>query len=379
MRQLEETMTLYDCPTPSVVLDKNKLIGNIKHMQEKARANRVQLRPHVKTHKCSAIAALQMKHGATGITVSRPAEALAFLRHGMRSITVAYPLLNQREVEELLHKARTHNARIRFIVDSKEGIDVLIAAAPKEPVDVFLKIDVGLHRCGVAPNSPDVLLLATAIHNSPVLNFTGILSHAGHAYAALDNSAIVRIAQQEFLVLAGVRKQLEEAGIPVREVSAGATPTILAVETFDGLTELRPGNYVFLDATQIRRGICTNTDIALSVLTTIISKNRDYYIIDAGSKTLSSDLGAHGMTAMTTYGMAWTLDSFPRQQDALPIVRLSEEHGFIERLNTDLNIGTRLRIIPNHACPVVNLAAQLYVANDNDVVNIWPVDARNAH
>lgn len=379
MRHLEQATTLYDCPTPSVVLDKDKLINNIKHMQEKARSSRLQLRPHAKTHKCSAIAALQIKYGASGITVARPAEAFAFLKHGIRSITVAYPLLNRRDVEELLHKARIHNAQIRFIVDSQQGVDVLVAAKPKEAIDVFLKIDVGLHRCGVAPTSPEVVTLASAIHASPALHFAGILSHAGHAYAALDHSAIVRIAQQELLILADVRKQIEAVGIPVPEVSAGATPTVLAIETFEGLTELRPGNYVFLDATQMRRGICTNTDVAISVLTTIVSKNRDYYIIDAGSKTLSSDLGAHGMTAMTTYGMAWTLDSYPKLQDALPIVRLSEEHGFIERLNTDLSIGTRLRIIPNHACPVVNLAAHLYVVNDKNIVTVWPVDARNAH
>ena len=159
----------------------------------------------------------------------------------------------------------------------------------------------------------------------------------------------------------------------MREVSVGSTPTVLGCESFEGMTEIRPGNYVFADATAVRLGVATFNDVALSVLTTVISANDRYFIIDAGSKVLSSDLGAHGTGGNAGYGLGFRIDDLSREP--LRVVRLSEEHGFIER-EGDLPIGTKLRVIPNHACPVANLAERLTVVSNDEVVDQWAVAAR---
>lgn len=374
-------MHINDCITPCLLADRTLLLRNISAMQEKAHRHGLRLRPHIKTHKCFALARLQMEQGAVGITTSRPDEALRFISHGFSSVTVAYPLLSSTLVNSLFETARQHHAHVSCIADSREGVELLDTLSRQRTIriPVFLKIDVGLHRCGLRKDDAELPVLARLIADSPSLDFAGLLSHAGHAYAASGPDAIRAIAREELEILCHVRANLERQGYEVPQVSAGATPTILAANTFDGLTEIRPGNYVFLDGTQVRLGLCTPDEVALSVLATIISRNNDYYIIDAGSKTLSSDTGAHGVALHQDYGSAWSPDTFTLQGEELPVVRLSEEHGFIQRGDTNLPVGSKVRIIPNHACPVVNLASRLVLTDNDTVTDIWHVDARNRH
>ena len=155
----------------------------------------------------------------------------------------------------------------------------------------------------------------------------------------------------------------------------GSTPTVLAAERFDGITEIRPGNYVFMDRTPLRLGLVRRAQIALTVLATVISRNADFLIVDAGSKTFSSDGGAHGAAAADGFAVGWPLERFGAAGQVRMLVRLSEEHEFIPRHGPDLPLGTCLRFIPNHACPVVNLTDRL-VVRDGDGVQVWPVDAR---
>jgi len=172
-----------------------------------------------------------------------------------------------------------------------------------------------------------------------------------------------------------VARRLETAGVSIPEISVGSTPTVLAAERFDGITEIRPGNYVFMDRTPLRLGLATQAQIALTVLATVISRNDDFLIVDAGSKTFSSDAGAHGSPAADGFAVGWPLERFGETGQERVLVRLSEEHGFISRRGTDLPLGACLRFIPNHACPVANLARSLLV-RDDDAVEEWPVDAR---
>lgn len=168
-----------------------------------------------------------------------------------------------------------------------------------------------------------------------------------------------------------VKARLEEDGVAVPEVSVGSTPTELSRESFEGITEIRPGNYVFLDRTQLRLGVCQEADCALFVLATVVSANDDYLIVDAGSKTLSSDAGAHGSGAPGS-GLAVPLRGGP----GLELVKLSEEHGFLRRDGRDLQVGERLLILPNHACPVANLADELSVVDTAGGCREWKVEAR---
>jgi D-serine deaminase-like pyridoxal phosphate-dependent protein len=368
--------TIDQLETPQVLVDRERLIANLDRMQQIADSHRVRLRPHIKTHKSIDIAQLQLERGAVGVTASKAEEALVFIQSGkVPSVTVAYPLIDVMKIERLITDSQRHDVELRLVIDSDAGVTAAAAAAQRcgSRVRGFVEIDVGLHRCGVSEDDPRLLPLVTRIAAEPHLEFVGILSHAGHAYAAGERDELVQIATQECAILNRVRARIENSGVAVHEVSVGATPTALASETFDGLTEMRPGNYAFLDATAVRLGIARWENVALSIVATVVSANDHYWIVDAGSKVLSSDLGAHGTANTQSYGVAFT----PVSANPLRIARLSEEHGWIERSgDANLRIGDRVRIVPNHACPVANLADQLVVVSGSNVVAHWPVTAR---
>ena len=363
--------------TPAVIIDRAVLDQNIGAMQTLARTHGLNLRPHIKTHKCLAIARRQMAAGACGITAAKVDEALTFIRDGIPSVTLAQPLMTGSKVDRLIAAAREHNCDLRFIVDSRDGLELLAGRASEGRFipGVFIKIDVGLHRCGLRPEDPTIMALADSIHRDPRLVLTGLLSHAGHAYGAPDRQTVARIAEDERRTMVALSCRLRERGLTVPEISVGATPTVLAAERFDGITEIRPGNYVFMDRTPLRQGLVAQDRIALTVLTTVISQNADYLIGDAGSKTFSSDLGAHGTGSDGGFGLGWPLDQFGKDRRPLSLVRLSEEHGFFKQTSGHHALGTCLRVIPNHACPVANLARTLLVL-DADRIEEWPVEAR---
>lgn len=184
------------------------------------------------------------------------------------------------------------------------------------------------------------------------------------------------MAREECAILNRVRQRLEEAGIRVAEVSVGSTPTAIASDAYEGITEIRPGNYVFLDRMPLGLGLIDRSQIALSVLAMVVSANDEYLIIDAGSKVLSSDLGPHGMQGIEGYGVAYPVADFDSGKNGLTVVRLSEEHGFLRRNGFDLPVGSLVRILPNHACVVANLADHYLVLGKEATPVQWPVVAR---
>ncbi len=369
---------LEDIETPCVVVDYERLLANIRLVRDKADEHRLKLCPHVKTHKCIEIARLQMDAGAYGLTASKTDEALVFMAAGAPLITCAYPIVSAAKLDRLFAGAGEYGPELRLIADSAIGVEVLAKAAARHEItpEVFLKIDVGLHRCGVRENDPALVRLAWRIFEAPELEFAGILSHAGHAYGAVDSEAVREIANEECAIMNRVRETLEKNSINVPEVSVGATPTVLAANDFDGITEIRPGNYVFMDLAALRLGLIERHQAALSVLSSVVSVNPEYFIIDAGSKTLSSDVGAHGAGRGRGYGLAFALQEYAEQGEGMVVARLSEEHGFLERAGHSLVVGDRLRIIPNHACAVVNLTDSLTVLRQDEPPLIWPVTAR---
>ena len=248
-----------------------------------------------------------------------------------------------------------------------------ITAAAEAPVEVLIKIDVGLNRCGVDPVSTSAVKLARAIRANPSLVFAGIISHAGHAYRSAGPDEVRVIAEAERATMRAVSARIAAAGIPVPCVSVGSTPTVWLAKHFDGITEIRPGNSVFMDLTQESLGVAARSDLALSVVTSVVSVNSRYAIVDAGSKVLSSDRGPHGSTRLAGYGLALRLAD---GTDQMPVVALSEEHGFVEHQGRHIAIGERLRILPNHACTVVNLAHSLIAIDASGQLAYWPVDAR---
>ena len=370
--------SLLELETPHILLDQGRLQANIQLIQNIANTRGVNVRPHIKTHKCLELARQQIMAGAVGITASKVDEALVFINNGIRSVTVAYPLVVASKLDRLIAAALAHDVDLRLIVDSPAGVVAIAKTAEKhqKQISIFLKIDVGLHRCGLAEDDPSLVELVQKIVQEPALNFLGLLSHAGHTYGAEDADAARKIAQEECEILMRIQKNLESVGIEVSEVSVGSTPGTLASDSYDGITEIRPGNYVFMDRMPLRLKLIELNQIALSVLATVVSQNSDYFIIDAGSKTLSSDKGAHGMSGMEGFGLAYPAERFEDKDYEMIVAKLSEEHGFVIRKDFDLEIGAKLRLIPNHACVVANLLDTYTVLNDGHITEHWDILAR---
>ncbi len=377
-----------------MLVDQTRLDANLRHMQGKAQTQGVALRPHAKSHKSGQIARLQLAAGAVGLTVATVEEACAFLAAGVPSVTMAYPQPQVARLERCMALAAAKAAELLFVVDGLLVLTALAEAAAKHPCPaltdgdsrwgVFLKVDVGLGRCGVAPESGVLVELARAVSRCAGLRFAGILSHAGHAYAAGDAQGVRAIAGDEILKMALARMRLQDAGFHPPVVSVGATPTALAAESFAGVQEIRPGNYIFLDLQAVRLGLATLDDPALWVVATVVSRNWKYCILDAGSKTLSSDAGPHGLALAPSpdedaprHGLAFPLHpESPGDAEGYPIVKLSEEHAFMVHHGIGPRVGEKVRILPAHACSVTNLTEHLTVAFPDGRLESWPVLAR---
>jgi D-serine deaminase-like pyridoxal phosphate-dependent protein len=352
-------------------------------MQDKANKHHVKLRPHIKTHKCAEIARLQMDQGAHGLTCAKSSEAITFLHAGFKNILVAAPIFSESKLEYLLKEFKEHDAILSLVFDHPLNLKPIMNAAKKIGYipNVYLKVNVGLDRCGINENEKDKLdYILNVIHDTKHVHFIGILSHAGQSYGCGSKEQIREVIEQELKIMTNMKSKIE-IRVPCPEVSIGSTPTCLLSEKFDGITEIRPGNYVFMDRLPLRLGLINVKDVSLMIVGTVVSTNDKYVIIDAGSKVFSSDKGAHGTSGDDTYGLVNIASSFP---DGYPyrLTKLSEELGWIEVVSGEgaeqnqLTIGNRVRIVPNHSCPVANLAKELVIIQHTQVVGRWDVIAR---
>lgn len=335
--------------TPYIEVDAQRLEQNLQQMQRKADAAGVTLRPHIKTHKSVWIAQRQLASGARGVTVSKPGEGISFIQGGIRDLLLAYPIVQAQSVAELLHLAVRHQAKITLIADALHGVKAIADAWQQQPgsdLAVAIKVDVGLHRIGVDPHTDQAVVIAQALREKG-LPFAGLVSHAGHAYGAGNPAAIADIARQEAAMMQQLQTKLQTAGFTACPLSVGATPTALAAEIAPCIDEIRPGNYALLDLTACRLGLSRVDQLALSVITWVVAVNAHYAIIDAGSKMLSSDKGPHGTNA-SGFGIA--VDAAGQTYE---ISKLSEEHGFLLCENHRPEVGSLLRIFPNHSCAVM--------------------------
>lgn len=372
----KDTTSVFDLPTPTVVVEEEIVLANIARIAQLAHAGDVKLRPHVKTHKSIRFAREQLTGGASGITAAKPSEAMVFIEAGIQAVTLAYPLFDPGVVHALLVAALNHGTQLRLIADSHETVAAAARASHELGVrtDVQLKVDVGLHRCGVDPISEAAIQIARAIAGDVNLRFAGLLSHAGHAYGAANAAQVRKIASEERTTMDALRERLEAAGIAVPQISVGSTPTVLLNAGFDGISEIRPGNYIFMDRTQVSLGAARPQDVALTVISSVVSTNQHFAIIDAGSKVLSSDRGAHGSERMAGFGAVTRLDD--PSDEPFVVSRLSEEHGFVPHEGRRLTVGEKLRIVPNHSCAVMNLANSFSLLDASGRCEILPVDAR---
>lgn len=368
-------MRIIDLRTPAVLVDVHRLRANIKAMQATADANGLRLRPHAKTHKSPTIACWQIEQGAVGVCCAKLGEAEVFADAGIDDIRLPYPISpsNADRVVRLMDRVA-----LSIIVDLTEVAREWSAAMRRagRTLDVLVKVDVGFHRCGIDPERPDAADFVAEVGSLPGLRLKGLLSHAGHAYQAGSDEEMRAIADEELRLLQQVACAARQKGAVIDEISVGATPTarFSAGLGGKGLTELRPGNYVYFDRTQVSLGSAALADCALTVLATVVTKHKDRVIFDCGSKTLSSDLarGASG------YGLVFADLDATAPDDGLRIERLSEEHATVRVLNasTRLEPGDRVRVLPNHSCVVSNLVDEVVLVDGEEVVDRLPVAAR---
>ncbi|SHK32470.1 alanine racemase [Rhodothermus profundi] len=379
---------LEQLPTPAALIDRTRLLKNLRAMQQRAAQEGVALRPHVKTHKSPDLARLQQEVGAVGITVATVDEAEAFVAAGFTEVRLAYPTVGADRYERLL--PLMERARLSFCLDTPEAIREASAffAERGRQARVLLEVDTGFGRTGVRwDDARHLVACARLIQESPGLRLIGLLTHAGQAYHGPQSGespidALRRVAAEERDRLLAAAVVLHQAGLATPgqlELSVGSTPTAhyFTNRTEQGfrITEMRPGNYVFHDAMQVALGSCTLDDCALTVLARVVSRKPDgrggwWVFLDAGKKALSTDQG-YG-----TQGYGLPLYR-PASRTPLPharIARLSEEHGWMHvRGGTTLQIGDRVQIVPNHACLVAPLLRRFYVVEGDEVVAEWAV------
>ena len=368
-----------DLVTPCLLIDKNRLLVNIERMAQKANENGVALRPHIKTHKCMEIAEIQREHGAEGLTVSTLDEAAIFADAGFNDITYAVPITSNKISAALAVSDRTE---LKLLVDSQFSIKVLNDRYREfgAIADVLLKVDCGYHRCGVNPQSNSSIKLVQRIVDSSHLRFRGILTHAGHSYATRNSRQIEEIAHQEQQVMVDFANKLESENKNFKPevVSIGSTPTMsLSKYIMEGITEIRPGNYVFYDYSQVMLGSCKPEECALTVVASVVGKYNDHLVIDAGATALSKDLGLIDKEGKQQFGKVYSNldgDSF---QTSLSIESLSQEHGKVGFKDpssvADIEISSMLRILPNHSCLTANLHDYYFILDDSEIVDKWQI------
>lgn len=339
--------------TPALLVDLDRLEDNIAAMADQARRMGLSLRPHFKTHKSTAIARRQLAAGAVGITVAKLDEAEALIDDGIDApILLAFQVVAAPKVDRVVRLAA--KGSLTVAVDSAAGAAVLArtAAAAGLRLDVWIEIDSGLRRCGVLP--AEAPALARKVAELEALRLTGMFTHAGQSYGARDVIEVEAIAATETRSVIDAAQATRAIGIPVETVSAGSTPTARFLDGGTGLTDMRPGTYVFNDELQVALGTTGRDRCALTVAATVVSRPAaDRAVIDAGSKTFGLDRGAHSTSPLTEFGRLLDVDG--------SLVRLSEEHGVLQ-IPTDsaLAIGKRIRVVPNHVCSVSNLGRQFY-------------------
>jgi D-serine deaminase-like pyridoxal phosphate-dependent protein len=349
-----------DIITPVAVVDEEIVGRNLARMAKLAADHNVNLRPHAKTHKSAYMAQRQMAHGAVGLTCATFTEAEVFANAGVDDLLIAHPPVGRPKLERLAALAK----RVKRMAVSLD--DVGIAKSLPESVEVLWEVDPGQHRIGTAPGEPTVKAVQELIRAIGPERFRGLITHGGHVYAATNQHERQIAADQESEAVTGTAELLRRTGIEVRELSVGSTPTAgLALRA--GITEMRPGTYIYGDANQVALGSQRLEDCALVVVASVVSTPAsDRAVVDAGSKALSADLRVAGLG-----GFGVVLG-----REDITVARLSEEHAVLTApLRIGLAIGDRVAIIPVHACTTVNLHPALLLATAGGETRLLGVDA----
>jgi len=341
--------------TPVPVVDLDIVEHNLAKMQAYCDSHGLNLRPHIKTHKIPAFAHRQVELGAKGITCQKLGEAEVMIDAGLDDVLISYPLIGAAKADRLA--ALSRRAKMRVAVDSVLAVETVAAAARESnvPIGVLVEFDSGNRRTGVV-SVEEALALAIAIEKSPGLRFDGLMT-----YPSTEATAAF---------VADARDSFSRAGIAIAMVSGGGTPNAWQAHRIAGLTEVRVGTYIYHDRATVAAGAAGFDECALHLHATVISRpTADRAVIDAGSKSLSSD----GIDP--AFGKGYGL--IRGYEDAV-IERLNEEHGVIDvsRCNRKPQVGERVQILPNHVCVVSNLHDEIAVSRGGMLLDTRRVEAR---
>lgn len=354
--------------TPQLIVSEEILQRNIAAMSSFARSINVKLRPHIKTHKSLEIARLQIAAGAIGISCAKVGEAEVMVNEGgIDDVLLAYPIIGDIKYERLV--PLMEKARLSVAVDSTAAIETIARAMTKHErtIDIYLEVNTGQNRSGVMWGD-EAVSFAQQIDKHPNLRMTGIMTHEGHvAFVNPEQiAAEAHAAGEKMVETAG---KIRSHGIELPTVSVGSTPAARMTPTVKGVTEMRPGTYVFNDNSLFRFGDTWGVeDCAARFVATVVSRTADdRCVIDAGSKTLALD------PSRAHEGHGYIIG----HPDVI-ITKLSEEHGVCELPvgEEGFQVGDTVEVIPNHVCPTVNLMDQMAVVRDGKVIDYWKVAAR---
>jgi D-serine deaminase-like pyridoxal phosphate-dependent protein len=377
-------MLVAELDTPAFVVDLDVLERNVQSMADHARQHGVKLRPHAKTHKSVEIARMQLASGALGLTLAKLGEVEALLEAAtenggeplpLEDVLLAFPIVGDQKLGRLLDLAE--RLAVTVALDSSDAAAQLGTAAKARGtrIGILVEVDTGGRRCGTLPGEP-TLALARQIAKTPGLTLRGIMTHEGHAYGATPET-LREVSQEAGRVMVQLAETLRADGHETPIVSVGSTPSARHIAEVPGVTEVRPGTYVFQDYNQIRLGVAAVEECAATVHATVIATpTGDRAVVDAGTKAVAADRGmVGGITPVQQEGYGLV-----KGHPAWRFARASEEHGVLERRGdghaADLRVGDCVELIPNHICPAVNLYDRIVVQRDGVVQRSWAVAAR---
>lgn len=348
--------------TPAILIDYDIVMKNLCFMQNKANQYHVKLRPHIKTHRMPELAKMQMQEGAYGITVAKVGEAETMAENGLDNIFIANEIVGVSKIERI--RALNRKINIRIGVDNEYQIDQLEQVFQEEEkrIEVLIEFEVGENRSGVITDA-QLINLAQYIKNKKKVFLKGVFSHEGHSYKAKNVEDCIKVSteSQERTVRAG--NILKGLGINIDTISIGATPSLMHTAIIEGITEIRPGTYIFMDVGQ-GSGINDFSKCAASVLATVISKpTEERVVLDAGAKALTSQNRSEGICSTNGYGLV-------KNSNNIRLSGVFDEHGLIydKEFRKNIEIGDKIEIIPNHICPTCNLYEKAYLVSNGEVL-----------
>lgn len=371
-------MNLESLNTPAALIDVARMHHNIERMQQRMNALGVSFRPHVKTSKCEQVVRAQMEAGARGITVSTLKEAEQFFAGGVSDIVYAVGIAPTKLPQALA--LRRKGCDLKIVADSVACAEAIVAFGrdQEERFEVWIEVDVDGHRSGIEPDDDTLLTVATTLASGG-MHLGGVLAHAGSSYDYDTHDDLVRIAEQERSRCVRAAERIRAAGLPCDVVSIGSTPTALAAEHLEGVTEVRAGVYVMFDLVMHNVGVNDTSEIALSVLTTVIGHQREkgWAIVDAGWMAMSRDRGTQRQKRDFGYGLVCRENGEVLSEYLMS--GANQEHGIVSRsgapdheIEQRFPIGTRLRILPNHACATGAQHPAYQAVNADGSVETWP-------